>query len=119
MAARIGRTFHFYAPLQQVELSWRFDNRGRWASGAALVSYYLLLPFGLLGAVVLHRRKLPLSPLLGLAATSVVLAAAVYGLVRYRLPADLALTVLAAVGIDAVLRRLPRQHAVTAGEDSS
>ena len=106
MAARIGRTFDFYAPRQQVELSWRFDNRGRGASAASVLSYYLLLPIAVAGLVVLWRRRVPISPLLGLVATSVALAALVFALTRYRLPADIAMVVAAAVAIEVGVRRV-------------
>jgi hypothetical protein len=55
--------------------------------------------------VVLRRRGQPISPLVGMAAMITVTAAWTFGTTRYRIPADVALVVAAAVGIETLLRR--------------
>jgi 4-amino-4-deoxy-L-arabinose transferase-like glycosyltransferase len=105
MVARVARMWDLYRPGQNVRLNWQLEARGEATSWAALVSYYLLLPFAAGGLVTLWRRRLPLSPLLGMALAISVTAAWTFGTTRYRIPADVALVVAAAVGAEALLRR--------------
>ena len=105
MAARVARMWDLYRPFQNVRFNWQLEARGEATSWAALWSYWLLVPFAVGGLVVLWRRKLPISPLVGMALTITVTAAWTFGTTRYRIPADVALVVAAAVGAEALLRR--------------
>jgi 4-amino-4-deoxy-L-arabinose transferase-like glycosyltransferase len=105
MVARVARMWDLYRPGQNVRFNWQLEARGEATSWAALLSYYALLPFAVVGLVDLHRRKRPLSPLLGMAIMISITAAWTFGTTRYRIPADVALVVAAAVGIEALLRR--------------
>jgi hypothetical protein len=62
-----------------------------------------MLPFAIAGAIALRRRRMPLSPLLAVIATVAVTVAITFGSTRYRAPADVAIGLLAAVGIDALV----------------
>ena len=64
-----------------------------------------MVPFAVGGAVVLRRRRVPITPLVAQFVMVTVTAVAIYGLVRFRVPAEVALVVLTAVGVDAVVRR--------------
>jgi hypothetical protein len=55
--------------------------------------------------VALHRRQITLIPVLSTLVVVAFAAAATFGLTRYRVPVDVALVVLAGVGIDALLKR--------------
>ena len=103
--ARVGRMWDLYRPDQNTELNWFIEGRDKWASDAGVRMYAVLLPVGAVGLWILRRRRLPLSPLVGPAVAVSVTAAMVYGLTRYRVPADVALCVLAGVAVDALLRR--------------
>ncbi len=105
MVARVARMWDVYRPGQNVRFNWQLEARGEATSWVALAAYYALLPLGILGLVVLRRRRLPISPLLGMALMITVTAAWTFGTTRYRVPADVALVVAAAVGADALLRR--------------
>lgn len=105
MAARVARLWELYAPAQNVRFNWQLEGRGERTSQLALLSYYALLPAAIGGLVVVRRRGLPISPLLGPAIMITVTAAWTFGTTRYRIPADVALVVAAGVGIDALLRR--------------
>ncbi|HYF46701.1 MAG TPA: hypothetical protein VD926_10865, partial [Acidimicrobiales bacterium] len=105
MVARVARMWDVFRPFQNVRFNWQLEARGEATSWAALVSYWALVPFAVGGLVVLRRRRLPLSPLLGMAVMISVTAAWTFGTTRYRIPADVALVVAAAVGADALLRR--------------
>jgi hypothetical protein len=103
--ARIGRMWDLYRPVQNVDLNWQIEDRDRWASEAGFAMYALLAPFAIGGAVVLWRRRLPISPLLAFPAAVTLTAAATFGVTRYRVPGDVSLVILAAVSIEALLRR--------------
>ena len=58
------------------------------------------------GAVVLRGRGRTVWPLLATVVTVTITAALFYGQVRFRIPAEVALVVLAAVAVDEVVRRV-------------
>ncbi len=105
MAARVGRLWELFRPAQNVRFNWQLEARGERTSQLALVAYYALVPFAVGGVVVLRRRGQPISPLVGMAIMITVTAAWTFGTTRYRIPADVALVVAAAVGLEGLLRR--------------
>ena len=105
VAARVGRMWDVYRPDESVEFNAVIEGRGLWPSRAGLAMYAVLVPLAVGGAVGLWRRRTPISPLLAMPAIVTVTAAATFGITRYRAPADAALVVLAAVGIELLVRR--------------
>lgn len=105
MVARVARMWDLFRPLQNVRFNSQLEARGERASQVALVAYYLLAPLGIGGVVVLRRRGLPISPLVGMALMITVTAAWTFGTTRYRIPADVALVVAASVALETLLRR--------------
>src|SRR5690606_20490776 len=101
MAFRVGRMWDLYKPAQNNRLNYQVEGRGRTASTWGLGAYYVLLVPAIAGAVVLWRRRLPVSPLLSVVAMVTITAALTFGVTRYRAPADAVLVVLAAVAVDA------------------
>ena len=67
--------------------------------------YFLLLPLAVWGAVLLRRRRALLWPLLAPVVMVIVTAAAFYGYLRFRQPAEISLVVLAGVALDQLARR--------------
>ncbi len=102
--ARVARVFDVFKPGQNVWLNWWLEGRGKAASTVGLWAYYALIPFGIYGGVLLHRRRITLIPVLSTVVVVAVAAAITFGLTRYRVPVDVALVVLAGVGADGVLR---------------
>jgi 4-amino-4-deoxy-L-arabinose transferase-like glycosyltransferase len=103
--ARLGRTFGFFRPGQQVLYDAQVETRNVGAGRVALGMYYAFVTLSIGGAFVLRRRRVPISPLVGLivsAAASVVLT---YGQTRFRAPAEPALVLLSAVALAALLSR--------------
>ena len=100
MAARVGRMWDVYAPGQNTQLNWQVEGRGELASIVGLWAYYAQLPLAVGGLVVLVRRRIPVSPLLSMAAVITITAATTLGITRYRVPADVMIAILAAVGIE-------------------
>ena len=78
-----------------------------------LALYYVTLPLAVVGAVWLYRRQVTLVPLLAPMLVITVTAALAFGTTRYRIPADVALVVLAGVGLAALVGRWGRR----AGQD--
>lgn len=111
VATRVARAWSLYAPDQ---MAWynQGEGRPRWGSYVGLAMYYLLAVAAVAGAVVLRRRQVPVWPLAGTVVIVTLTAAAFYGLVRFRIPAEIAIVVLAAVAVDALLAR--RSPAATA-----
>ena len=102
VAVRELRVWSLYAPDQMVDYNLG-EDRPAAASWAGTVMYWLLLPPGALGLWSLRARGVPVAPLLGPFVLVALTAAAFYGLVRFRVPAEISLVVLAAVGIDRLL----------------
>jgi hypothetical protein len=111
VAARVGRLWGLFKPGQTTALDWWLEGRGRAPSWIGLFAYYALLPFAIGGLVVMRRRKVPILPLLAIAAIATFAAALTFGVTRYRAPAEVALVLAAAMGIVAAGRRLFRVNA--------
>lgn len=108
VAARIGRMWDLYGPRQNVDMNIAVEDRGRLPSQAGLLTYYALLPLAAAGVVSLRRRRIPWWPFASIAVMVTLTAAMTFGLTRYRVPADVALVVLGAIGLDALLSRARR-----------
>jgi 4-amino-4-deoxy-L-arabinose transferase-like glycosyltransferase len=100
MAARIGRTFGFFRPSQQMHLE---TQRGTslWVFQVGFFAYWALLPVAVAGAVISRRRGVAIYPLLVFPAVVVLTVLLTIGSVRYRAPAEIPLVLLAAVALDA------------------
>jgi 4-amino-4-deoxy-L-arabinose transferase-like glycosyltransferase len=109
MLVRVGRVWSLYAPDQMAWLN-QGEGRERWASWAGFWSFLALAPAAVAGAVVLRRRGVAIWPLAATAVLVTVTAALFYGIVRFRVPAEVATVVLAAVALDAGWRRLADRH---------
>ena len=105
VAARVGRLWGVFKPGQTTTLDWWLEGRGRFASWAGLYSFYALMIPAIGGIVVLRRRHIPISPLIALVVIVTLAAMTTFGVTRYRAPAEPAIVIAAAVGIDAFLRR--------------
>jgi 4-amino-4-deoxy-L-arabinose transferase-like glycosyltransferase len=93
--ARIGRVWDVFDPVQTLSIEVN-EGRPKPASLAGLGFYYALLPLGVAGIVVLRRRGIRQWFLLVPAGVVTLVAALVYGLVRFRAPFEVCLVVLAA-----------------------
>jgi len=103
VAARVGRTFSLYVPGQSADLAVGEGRpHGLSLIGAAL--FWVLVPFAVAGALRLRGNPV-LVPLLGPFVLVLVVAAAFYGAVRFRVPAEVSLVVLSGVGVDRLLAR--------------
>jgi 4-amino-4-deoxy-L-arabinose transferase-like glycosyltransferase len=109
LAVRVGRVFGIYENHQMVWLNTN-EGRERWASWAGLATWWVLAPVAITGGVVLHRRRQLVWPLAATVPVVLVTALAFYGIVRFRLPVDVASVPLAGVAIAAGSSWWHRRH---------
>lgn len=104
VTARVARVWNLWDPSGMVDYN---ENEGRepLVSWLGFVTFWVLVIPAAYGAVVLRRRRVWLLPLLSQIVVVTITAAFIYGLARFRVPAEVSLVVLAAVGVDAVLSR--------------
>jgi 4-amino-4-deoxy-L-arabinose transferase-like glycosyltransferase len=103
--ARWGRVTGLFRPGQQVEFDDFIEGRELWVASLSLFSFYMVAALAVAGGVILRRRRTPVYPLVVLPVIMLFAVAIALGSVRYRASAEGALVVLAAVTIDAGLRR--------------
>lgn len=118
--ARIGRVWQLYRPLQGVEFDAFFERRGLWPSRLGLASFYVLAVGSAVGLFQLRRRRIPISPVVGLVIATTLTVAFSIGITRYRSPVDALLPVLAAIGAERLWEwRRPAPALVSAGSATS
>ncbi len=100
--ARELRTWDLYQPRRQARFA---EGRDVHVQEAGTAVYYLLAALALYGVVLLRRRREPVLVLLSPVAVVLLSTAASFGLPRFRHAAELSIVVLAAVAVDALLRR--------------
>lgn len=110
VAARVGRLWGVYRPIQTADFDVFFERRPRLAVDVALWWHWATLALAAAGAVILHRRGVTLVPALAFVVLATWTAAITFGITRYRIGADVALVVLAAVAVDHLLGRVTRPH---------
>jgi peptidoglycan/LPS O-acetylase OafA/YrhL len=103
VAARVGRTFGLYQPQEQIFLDDHVESKEPALGQAGLFVWYAIAAAGAFGLVGLRRAGRPIFPLVAVVATVVVTVAVIYGTTRFRLSAELALMIPAAVSLDAVV----------------
>src|SRR5262249_38808404 len=102
---RLRRLWNLYYPDQMVWLN-QGEGREQWASWTGVYMADVLFLLSIFGAVWLWKRRVPVWPLLATAVIASVTAVVFYGIARFRLPADLAACVLAAVAVEEIARRV-------------
>jgi 4-amino-4-deoxy-L-arabinose transferase-like glycosyltransferase len=99
VAVREARVWSLYAPGFMADYNVN-EGRDVEVSWAGFFAFWVLVPCAVVGAVRLRRRRVPITPLVSQFVVVAVTAAAIYGLVRFRVPAEVSLVVLAAVAVD-------------------
>jgi 4-amino-4-deoxy-L-arabinose transferase-like glycosyltransferase len=100
---RVLRTWGLYAPRQQVNFESLEGRPRRWEWFGTILDW-ILLPFAVAGVILLARRRVPIWPLLSTAVTVTIVAALTYGLQRFRVAAEPAIYVGAAVAFATLAR---------------
>ena len=106
VGVREARVWNLYAPGFMANYNVN-EGRDVEVSWAGFFAFWILVPCAVVGAVLLRRRRVPITPLVSQFVIVAVTAAAIYGLVRFRIPAEVSLVVLAAVAVDGWLGGRP------------
>jgi Dolichyl-phosphate-mannose-protein mannosyltransferase len=109
MTARVGRIWGAYQPFRMADLA-EGDGRPKWVSLSGWAMLWPLAALALWGGLVMRRRNIRLLPLIAPFVVVTLVAAAFYGLLRFRTPAEVSLVVLGGVGADALLARVRRSR---------
>jgi hypothetical protein len=105
IAARVGRSFELFRPRQQWQMEAFFEGRNLTVEKAGVLVYYVVAVLAVAGVIVLRRRKGPWAILLAPLALVVFVSIIGYGFTRFRVGAEPALIVLAALALDAAVDR--------------
>ena len=104
VTARVLRLWGLFRPEQSVGLDGMVEGRAGGAPGdglriarEAMWAYFVLLPAAIAGAVLLRRRRVQILALFAQALIATVVAAATFGLTRYRAGVEVSIVLLAAV----------------------
>ena len=116
LLAREGRSFGLYEPAQQVQLNVTSQNAPPWLGWAQVVSYWVLLPLAVAGAVLLRRRGALLWPLLVPPVIVAIATAVTFGDSRYRASMELSVIVLAAVAAAVIQTSIAARRFVDVAE---
>ncbi len=98
VVAREGRIFGFWAPAEMADAG-ELEGRPAALSWTGFVTFWVLAPFAVIGAVQLRRRRITIIPFVATLAAAVLLAAVFYGIPRHRIELDITTCVLAGVAI--------------------
>ncbi len=98
MAARLGRLWSVFRPLQMSDFNVR-EGREIWASNLAFVGFWVAAPLALIGWWRLGRDRLTRWPFAILAVHVSLVGALFYGIPRLRVPAEIAVVVCAAIAV--------------------
>lgn len=108
--ARVGRLWQ----ITRVDQTRRFDigieGRDHYAVTTGYWYTYALMPLAVAGAVVLFRRRVPITPLVMLIVIATTSAAMAFGVLRYRAIAEPALVVLAAMALASALHSVKNRR---------
>ncbi len=99
VAVRVARVWSLYAPGLMANYNVN-EGRDVAASWAGFFAFWILVPFAVAGGIRLRRRRVPITPLVAQFVIVTITAAAIYGITRFRTPAEVSLVVLAAVAVD-------------------
>jgi 4-amino-4-deoxy-L-arabinose transferase-like glycosyltransferase len=99
MAVRVARVWSIYAPGFMANYNVN-EGRDVEVSWAGFFAFWVLVPCAVVGGVQLRRRRVPITPLVAQFVIVTVTAAAIYGITRFRIPAEVSLVVLAAVAVE-------------------
>jgi 4-amino-4-deoxy-L-arabinose transferase-like glycosyltransferase len=105
VAARVGRLWGWFRPIQSTRFEIRIESRGATASWLGLAALYVLQVTGVAGLVVMRRGRIPISPVIALVAVATFGAAITFGVARYRSTAEVGLLLASGVAIAAAVRQ--------------
>ena len=118
-AARFGRAWGLYVPMDQLRFDRFAENRPMGASQVGLAAYYVLAVAAVGGVVTLRRRGVPSFPLVAGVVSVAVTVVVFYGSTRFRAPAEPSIVLLASVALDQLVGRLRRESGDVVTRDAA
>ncbi len=117
--ARTGRFWAVYQPIDTVDRWDGQEGMGTFVARSSWVALMVSLPLAVVGGIGLRRRRVPISPVLAPVLVATAAATILIPIPRFRVAADVALVIMAAIGIDITWQWLRRQdkHLGPATED--
>ena len=112
MVVRVARVMGVYGVRQMTDFYNLGEGRPRTASWLAAIGWWAIALVGSAGLVVLWRRRMPVWPLLAHVIAVTGVAAAFYGLWRFRIGAEIAMLMASAIAVDALLGRMSRRRSL-------
>jgi 4-amino-4-deoxy-L-arabinose transferase-like glycosyltransferase len=97
--ARLGRTFGFYRPGNQIRLDSFIEGRPLLWARVGLGMFYAFAALAVAGGVMLRRRRALLFPMIAVVVDVVVAVLLTYGQTRFRAPLEPVLVILSAVAL--------------------
>jgi 4-amino-4-deoxy-L-arabinose transferase-like glycosyltransferase len=119
VAARLGRAFGLFHPIQQIRLDKQSETRPYHWALLGLWMYYGLAVLSVVGAVLLRRRKIPIFPLVGIGLTVAISVVLTFGDTRYRTAFEVALVILPSVTVDWLWSRVSSQKGSVSAEEGN
>ncbi len=110
VTARVLRTWGFYAPFRQMKIEAATETRTEEWQYVGWYVYLAMLPFAVYGAIARRRERKPIWPFLSVIAMVTFTSAVTYGNQRFRIAAEPAIIVLAAVGVTTFAAQLRRRR---------
>lgn len=104
--ARIGRSLELFRVGHTLRMNYQVEGRWEEPSTIGLALYYALVPFTIIGAFVMRRRGMRLTPMLAMWPAIMFASATTFGLTRYRVPIDIAMMAMSAIAIAWVIHQL-------------
>ena len=101
---RVGRYWGVYAPIDQLRADILVEGRSFRLSVLGLIQFALIVALAVVGGREVRRRHGPLLLLVTLPVVGTLVAALTMGATRYRVPAEVALVLLASVAVAAARR---------------
>ncbi len=117
--AKVGRSFGFFHPLQQIQLDSFVETRPYHWALVGLGMYYGLFALSLGGTIVLRRRRIPSFPLWAIGLNVVLSSALTFGQTRYRTTFEVSLVLLAAVQLEWFWSRLRPSDGLDGAADAA
>jgi len=112
VAARLGRALGVW-PVPSQAVTWNATAAGvwpRWSSWLYLITWWISIPFALVGAVSLRRRRILGWPLYALIVLYFVVSAALYADPRFASSCQPAVAILVGVGLASLIRAVFRSQ---------
>lgn len=109
-AIRFLRVWNLYNTEEGWNIERLIEGRTQFVAVSGTISLWLSMIASVWGVFVLRRRRVPVYPLLAVVILVTVTAVIFYGVVRFRVPADVVLVVLSAVAAADVVDRIRRRR---------